>query len=157
MDVTIETRPSYHVAYLRYTGPYGADGGIHELWERLERWATQRGLWTKDRVCLGVARDDPRATEPARCRYDAAIVVPAGFVDGEIAIADTAGGACAVRRFVGKPHEIGPAFASIFEEWLPASGYDRDGRPPYELYDADFFDVRTYDITCDLCVPVRRR
>jgi AraC family transcriptional regulator len=141
---------------MRYVGPYDANGGIHELWERFERWARSRELWTQDRVCLGVAHDDPQSTAPAQCRYDAAIVVPAAFVDGAVDIADLDGGACAVERFVGKVGDIGPAFANIFAVWLPHSGYQLDNRPVYELYRADFFDVATRKITCDLCVPVRR-
>jgi AraC family transcriptional regulator len=156
MDVKVETRPGYHAATMRYVGPYAADGGIHELWERLERWARPRGLWTQDRVCLGVAHDDPQTTVATQCRYDAAIVVPAGFADGVIEIVDLDGGPCAVERFVGKAAEIGAAFANIFAVWLPHSGYQLDDRPVYELYRADFFDVATRDIRCDLCVPVRR-
>ena len=78
MNVTVKTLPSQPVAYMRHVGPYGGKG-IGELWQKLMRWASARDLWTADRVCVGISYDDPRVTDPDKCRYDAGIVVPAGF------------------------------------------------------------------------------
>ena len=88
--VTVKNLPGYHVAYLRNIGPYGPGSGIPELWRRMERWATARDLWTPDRLCLGIAHDDPMVTDAAKCRYDAAIVIPSGFAaDGGVNVADS--------------------------------------------------------------------
>lgn len=68
MDVKVQKLPGYNIAYVRSIGPYGPAGGVQEAWNRLVRWATARDLWNSDRVCLGISHDDPRVTEPARCR-----------------------------------------------------------------------------------------
>ena len=43
MSVQVRELPPYHVAYMRYVGPYGAHG-IPELWARFDKWMEARGL-----------------------------------------------------------------------------------------------------------------
>src|SRR5215510_2318435 len=43
MNVQVRESPPYHVAYLRYIGPYGPHG-IPELWVKLRTWMDARGL-----------------------------------------------------------------------------------------------------------------
>ena len=155
MDVKVEVLPSYQLAYMRYIGPY-APAGISGLWHQLARWAGPRDLWTEDRVCLGIPHDNPLVTEPSKCRYDAAIVVPAGFTaSGEVNSAEVVGGKYAVTRFVGKPWEIGALYDRLFGGWLPQSGYQPDDRQIFELYHGQAYDAASGNFTCDLCAPVR--
>ena len=156
MNVTVKTLPSYHVAYIRNVGPYGVEGGVRESWQRLARWAAARDLWTADRLCLGIAHDNPKVTEPAKCRHDAAIVIPDGFkADGDIKVTDIAGGKYAAGVFVGEASEIGAAWDQLFGRWLPESGYQPDHRPCFELYRGEFHDPATNTFRCELCLPVR--
>ena len=60
MSVQVRELPPYHVAYMRYVGPYGAHG-IPELWTRFDKWMEARGLRPEARITLGVGYDDPRA------------------------------------------------------------------------------------------------
>ena len=155
MKVTIKTLPTYHVAYFRNVGPYGAGGGIPETWMKLARWAGARDLWTADRTCIGVALDDPMVTEPARCRYDAAIVIPPGFsADGGVNVTDIPGGKHATAEFHGSSQAIGVAWAELYGKWLPESGYQPD-RTCFELYRGEAWDGKTDDFRCELCVPVK--
>jgi AraC family transcriptional regulator len=155
MDVNVQTLPSYRVAYLRHIGPYAPEG-ISDVWHRLARWAGARDLWPEDRVCLGIVHDNPRVTEPDRCRYDAAVVVPPGFrADGEVNLLEVPGGKYAVSHFVGKPWEIGAVYDRIFAEWLPGSGYQPDDRLIFELYRGQAYDAASGTFTCDVCAPVR--
>jgi AraC family transcriptional regulator len=156
MNVKVQTLPSYRVAYMRTIGPYGPNTGIQHLWHRLARWAQARDLWTADRICLGIAHDNPKVTDPARCRYDAAIVIPAGFqADGEVNVTEVEGGKYATARFEGTAEEIGQAYDQLFGGWLPGSGYQPDNRLIFELYRGEFLDKDTGKFRCDLCVPVR--
>lgn len=41
MTVQIRTLPTFHVAYMRYVGPFGPHG-IPELWGRLRQWMERR-------------------------------------------------------------------------------------------------------------------
>jgi AraC family transcriptional regulator len=155
MDVKIETLPSYRVAYMRHIGPY-APAGISDVWHRLARWAGPRDLWSAERVCLGITHDNPHVTEPSKCRYDAALVVPAGFTaTGDVNVIDVPGGKYAIARFVGKPWEIGAVWDRLFGEWLPPSGYQPDDRPMFERYRGEAFDKASGNFTCDVCAPVR--
>jgi AraC family transcriptional regulator len=155
MDVKVEVLPSYRVAYMRHIGPY-APAGVSDLWHRMARWAGPRDLWPEDRVCLGIVHDNPRVTEPNKCRYDAALVVPAGFsADGEVNLTEVPGGKYAISRFVGKPWEVGAVYDRLFAEWLPQSGYQPDDRLIFELYRGQAYDAATGNFTCDVCAPVR--
>jgi len=154
MSVTVKTLPTHHVAYVRNVGPYGPDG-IGPLWQRLKRWAEARDLWTADRVCIGIAYDDPRVTEPARCRYDAAIVVPGSFAaDGDINVVDLPGGKFATIDFTGTLDGLGGAWEQMFA-WLPDSGFQPDQRPAIELYRGEAYDPATGRFTFELCMAVQ--
>ncbi len=155
MNVTVKTLPTYHVAYLRHVGPYGAGGGIPQLWQKLAQWANARDLWTPERICIGLALDDPMVTEPAKCRYDAAIVIPPDFkTDGAINVIDIPGGKHATTEFVGSAAQIGLAWARLFGEWLPESGFQPHD-VCFELYTGEAWDVKSDQFRCQLCVPVR--
>jgi AraC family transcriptional regulator len=157
MNTTVKTLPSYHVAYMRTVGPYGAKGGVPALWQRLLRWASARDLWTSERVCLGIAHDNPHITEPAKCRCDVAIVVPPDFkADGGVNLADIEGGKYAAREFVGTAPEVGAAWDQLFGIWLPQSGYQPDQRLCFELYTGDCINSETGQVRCELCLPVCR-
>ena len=155
MTIRVRPSPGYHVACMRYVGPYGAHG-IPELWGRLQRWMAGRELGSP-RLALGVAHDDPSITAPERCRYDACVVVPAGFTaDRLVDTAEIPGGTYAVADFTGTAHEIVGAWDRLFAGWLPGSGYEPDDRPCYELYRGDpTVDARRGVFRCELHLPVR--
>jgi AraC family transcriptional regulator len=155
MNVRVRTLPSFHVAYMRYVGPFGAHG-IPELWEKLRDWMKRRDLLNAE-IKLGVAHDDPDVTDPAKCRYDACVVVPADFApDRWVNVADIAGGKYAVSAFTGSAHDIRGAWDRLYRSWLPDSGYEPDDRPCLELYRGNpMVDARAGVFRCELCVPVR--
>ena len=157
MSVRVADLPALRVACMRYVGPYGARG-IPALWQRLRAWGAAHDLGPGPRVKLGVAHDDPSITAPERCRYDACVVVPPGFVaDGLVDVMDMAGGRYAIAGFVGTAHEIEGAWDRVFAGWLPGSGYQPDDRPCYELYRGDpSVGGRPGVFRCELHLPVRR-
>ena len=156
MRVQVRDLPAFHVAYMRYVGPYGAYG-IPALWTRLAAWMEPRGLNTPGRVTLGVAHDDPAITSGERCRYDACVVVPVDFApDRWVNVTDVPPGRHAVAGFIGAAHQIEAAWDRVFRAWLPGSGYEPDDRPCYELYRNDpSVDGKGRRFRCELCLPVR--
>ena len=156
MNVRVTTLPPYHVAYMRYVGPYGA-GGIPELWKKFRQWMETHDLVLPSTVTLGVAYDDPEVTAPDRCRYDACVVVPAGFpADRWVNVTDLPGGKCAVSEFVGTAHEIRDAWVALYRTWLPGSGYEPDDRPCFEVYRGNVaIEGRPGAFRSELCLPVR--
>jgi AraC family transcriptional regulator len=156
MNVQVRESPPYHVAYMRYVGPYGPHG-IPELWMKLRTWIDARGLGSPDSITLGVAHDDPAVTAPERCQYDACVVVPPDFVpDRSVGVMDVAGGRYATAQFEGSAHEIQGAWDRIFAAWLPGSGYQPDDRPCYELYrGSPMKGTKPGVFRCELSLPVR--
>lgn len=156
ISVQVKELPGYHVAYMRYVGPYGAHG-IPELWGRLFTWMEPRGLCTPASIRLGVAYDDPAITAAAQCRYDASVVVPPDFAgDRWVNVTDVRAGRYAVAGFSGTAEEIGGAWDRVFSAWLPRSGYAPDDRPCYEIYRGNpTVDAKRPGFRCELCLPVR--
>src|SRR5262249_56242286 len=107
MNIRVQQQPTYHVAYMRYVGPFGPRG-IPELWQRLMRWAEAHGLDKADR--LRIPYDDPPITPPDKSRYDACVVVPPDFPADRLAERmDVSGGAGAAAGVGGTgPHGLCP-------------------------------------------------
>jgi AraC family transcriptional regulator len=154
MDITIRTLEPLRVAFVRHLGPYQECGGA---WQALMAWAGQRGLLTKDAVCLGVGHDDPAVTEPARIRYDACIVVPdATPVAGGIGIQILPGGEHAVALHRG-PYELLPAvYQEVIGRWIPSHGrlIARERSSPYEIYRNDARSTLPADLLTEVRVPL---
>lgn len=71
----IEELPSIAILYLTYQGTYDNIKGIKETWDRLINYATKKGLFNKDTVCLAEILDDNEITENVYCRYNAGIII----------------------------------------------------------------------------------
>lgn len=93
---------------------------------------------------------------PDKCRYDAGVEVPAGFVPrGPDNIVTLPGGRYAAMHYEGRSDAIVGAWAARFREWLPDSGLRVDERPCFEYYPADGkVDPASGIFECKLCIPV---
>jgi AraC family transcriptional regulator len=154
MDMKVKKLPAVRVAYMRYTGPYGA--GVNRFWmETFAPWCRANGL--DGMGCYGIGLDDPGVTAAAKCRYDACVEVPANFVAKSPAgIADLPGGLYAVGNFVGTVPDISLAWTELLRNWLPSSGMQADARPCFEYYPPNAkYDPRTGVLECQICLPVR--
>jgi AraC family transcriptional regulator len=153
MNVTLIDLPPVHVAYLRYTGPYGP--ALSEFWrQRFMPWVHAQGL--DGRTMYGISLDDPAVTPPEECRCDTAVEVEAGFhPPGDAHVTTLPGGRYALMRFEGSGAEIGDAWSRLFGVWLPDSGFQVDARPCFERYrPEDLLSRPGQDFACDLCLPV---
>jgi len=63
MNVTVKTLPRYHVAYMRYVGPFGPHG-IPDTWMKLQQWMITHGLAGPDSVKIGIGTTTPRSPRP---------------------------------------------------------------------------------------------
>ncbi|MGE0800986.1 MAG: GyrI-like domain-containing protein [Lautropia sp.] len=153
MIVKLIDREPARIAYLRHIGPYGAP--ILAFWqEAVYPWMVTNDLLSAPRY--GIAHDDPQVTRAQQCRYDACIEVPAGFApNGAAVIGEVPGGRYASCYFKGENTAIGDAWQAMFRDWLPASGFQLDGRPCIEYYGpGTSYDPKTGVFDCDLLVPV---
>ena len=153
MDIKLLDRVATPVAYLRYTGPYGAPVG--HFWQReAYPWLVAHGLLGQPRY--GIAHDDPDITDAKRCRYDACAEWPAESAAPRAVLTTTIpGGRYAALRFYGTSSEIEASWRRLLRDWLPSSGYQLDARPCFEHYPTDGrYDPKTGAFECDLCAPV---
>jgi AraC family transcriptional regulator len=153
MKVKLIDRQATAVAYLRYVGPF--DQAIAEFWQKTVcPWLETNDLLEHPR--FGITHDHPSITAPDKCRYDACVKVPPGFVGtGKHLHTIIPGGKYAVAPFKGTVADIGEAWDVLLREWLPASGMQLDSRPFFEYYPPEStYDSRTGVLDCDLCIPV---
>lgn len=153
MKVQLQDLPSVRVAYLRHTGPYGQPVAEF-LRDHVYPWMVAHGLLGQ--VRYGVGHDNPSITAPERCRYDACIELPPGYdIPRDMLTTELPGGRYGVFAFEGTVDDIVLTWRRLFRDWLPASGYQLDGRPCLEHYaQMARFDPVTGRFDCDLCIPV---
>lgn len=155
MQVQLQNLPAVRVAYMRHVGPYG-NHGIPALWQRFMAWAHATNLAVPRRITYGIGHDNPTITAPERCRYDACIEVDEQFVPrGEVGAQNLPGGRYACADFTGNATEIAAAWAWLCGEWLPASGYQFDDRPIFEMMAPDVAMDENGRFSCQLCIPIR--
>jgi AraC family transcriptional regulator len=155
LQVSVRTRPSVRIAYLRYQGSFGEPIG-HFWRDEAYPWLASSGLLGVPRY--GVSHDDPQITAKKKCRYDAGAEVSGDFVPSQKAhVATLPGGLYACAKFKGTSSEIPKTWDRILREWLPASGYQLDARSCFEYYPPDGeFDESTGAFTCELCMPIAK-
>ncbi|HJU71997.1 MAG TPA: GyrI-like domain-containing protein [Paucimonas sp.] len=153
MEVRIIDLPRVTIACQRHIGPYGP--AIGTFWRgTFSPWLAANGL--TGRPCYGIGHDDPSATPPDQCRYDAGVEIPDDLdVQAPSMRAVLPGGRYAVAQFKGAAAAIGDAWMQLCREWLPASDWQHDARPWFEYYPEDFsVDAKTGEFYCELCIPV---
>lgn len=133
MAIVLVQRAPLRMAYLRRVGAYEAQA-LQDFWAvDVARWMVASGLHTATR--LGLCLDDPSITAPELCRYDAGIMVDAEYRPSHGAhVATLPGGRYAVHRINPARQDAAEAWCELMRVWLPASGWQLDGRPCFELY-----------------------
>jgi AraC family transcriptional regulator len=152
VNIDIVDRAPAHVAYLRYTGPFGEPLG--RFWRgTVAQWLAYHGLIDCPRY--GVAVDSPPETAPDATRYDCCVELTPGLELPDAAQATIPGGRIAVTRFKGTSAAIGAAWDGFARE-CDARGLVLDrSRAPFEHYPRGApFDARTGSFVCELCLPV---
>lgn len=150
MNIIMETMPSYRIAYIRKTGPYGIDN-VNTM-EELKKWANSNHLLDDESIILGIAQDNPAATKPEDCRYDTCLVVANDYslADSCINEGTIRGGKYAVFTIKHTAEAIKKGWGDIFPE-LSRQGFQFDEtRPILERYIAKMVSNHL----CEICVPV---
>jgi AraC family transcriptional regulator len=153
MKVQIIERKPTAIVYLRHVGPYGEPIGA--FWQtQVYPWMMANGLIGQPRY--GISHDDPRATAPEQCRYDAGCEIAAdALAPGDAHRTTIPGGRYAALSFKGMVAEFEPAWDALLRDWLPSSGLQLDSRPMFEYYPThSSYDPSTGVLECQLCVPV---
>jgi AraC family transcriptional regulator len=152
VKIDLVQRAPARVAYLRYTGPFGAPLG--RFWRvTVSGWLADNGLLDCPRY--GVALDDPRTTPAARRRYDACVALPNGLAVQDAPESTVAGGRYAITPFKGTSAGIGNAWRVFAAECAARSLPPDPSRPAFEHYPRGAtFDPKTGVFACELCMPL---
>lgn len=150
MDINIEMIPSYKIAYIRKTGPYGSENV--QVMEQLKSWAGEKGLFNERSIILGIAQDNPEFTEPKDCRYDSCLVVSDEFkVDNNyINFGKITGGKYCVFKINHTADAVQKAWMEIFSELAKRNYEFDDRRPILERYAMQMIKNHY----CEICVPI---
>lgn len=154
-NVEIRELPKMTLAYIRHIGAYQGDASLFErLWNRLFSWAGPRGLiGGKDFRSLVIYHDDPNLTEGDKLRMSVCITVPPETkVDGEIGKMELEAAKYVIARFELNAQQFQEAWDWLYGEWFPASGYQPDEKPCFEMYPEEPNDGK---FVVDICVPVK--
>jgi len=154
-SVEVRELPEMTLAYIRHIGPYKGDDKLFEgIWNRLFAWAGPRGLiGGKDFRSLVIYHDDPNVTIEDKLRMSVCITVPAGTkVDGEIGKMEIEAAKYVIARFELTARDFQLAWDWVYGQWFPASGYQPDDKPCFEMYPEEPRDGK---FIVDICVPVK--
>jgi AraC family transcriptional regulator len=156
-EVKIVEWPETTVAYVRHVGPYAGNEELFKgLWNRLCGWAGPRGLLgSPDAKFIIIYHDSPDITEEEKLRTSVCVSVPPKTeVSGEVGKLVVDSGKYAVGRFHVRGEEFGQAWGWMCGKWLPASGYQADDRPCFELYPQSQPDENG-KMVVDIYIPVK--
>ncbi|HRY32674.1 MAG TPA: GyrI-like domain-containing protein [Bacteroidales bacterium] len=157
MNKSVEVRelPKMTLAYIRHIGPYKGNEKLFEsLWNRLFTWAGPRGLiGGPGFTALVVYHDDPNVTTEDKLRMSVSITVPPDTrVDGEVGKMELEAALYVIARFEVGADEFQQAWEWVYGQWFPASGYQPDDKPCFEMYPEEPRDGK---FIVDICVPVK--
>lgn len=154
-SIEIKELPKMTLAYIRHIGPYKGDDKLFEgLWNRLFAWAGPRGLiGGKDFRSLVIYHDDPGVTIEDKLRMSVCITVPQETkVEGEIGKMELKAAKYVIARFELNAQQFQEAWDWLYGEWFPASGYQPDEKPCFEMYPEE---PKNGLFVVDICVPVK--
>ncbi|GKS13051.1 AraC family transcriptional regulator [Paenibacillus chitinolyticus] len=155
MNVTLKELPDLEVAFVRHTGSYLETG---RAWETLGSWAGRNGLTPERQQFIGISLDDPSLVDEFACRYDACVTLPPGFErEGHTGVSfkKLEGGSYGRYAFYDTVDKLALAYANLYGNWLPRSGYEADDRYALEFCMNDPFRDPEGKAKVDLYIPVR--
>ena len=148
----IKTFPETKVIFTQATGPY--DKSPQEAWNVLNLFAEAKKLFNENTVVLGMSLDDPSATAPDKCRYEALISIDQDVELGErIERKVLKEGNYAVFTYKGSYDNLGVAYTQIFMNWSKE----------HEMREANIIDkylncptqVAPEDLLTEIWVPIK--
>ena len=106
---------------------------------------------------IGVAYDDPSATEPQDFRFDVCAELSGTLSPNAAGVVEKVipGGRCVVARHVGSTDAIGPSVRALYAEWLPASGEQPRDFPVFFDYISRMPSVPEHEQVTDIYLPLR--
>ena len=132
--VRVQTLLPLSVIYVASYAGYNLEK-ICIAWNRLHKWAVLHNLLNAHTRAIGISFDDPRITVHNRCRYYACFTVSTKMDTAQrIGSLEIPGGPYAIFQALCRAEDIQPLYFTIYNQWLPESGYQPGSSFPYEIY-----------------------
>lgn len=145
----------FKVIYVSAIGAYG-DTSTKLAWDTICQYAGANRLFGKDTQMLGIGYDNPKLTEPERCRYEACISISKDVKpDGKIGVKTVSGGKYAVFRLLGSYNQLESSYQYIFGQWVLENSIDLRDVPTFEKYIKSPGDNPNNKLETEIWVPVR--
>ena len=151
-NVTVKNVEELQLAYISHKG---AMDKIGEVFNRLIKWATPKGLMSQENLrLLTIYHDSPKITSPDNIRSSIAIALNKKVnVEGEICLKTFSPGKCIVSRFEITPDKFQQAWESSFV-WMSENGYKKSEQDPFEIYYNNCQDHPENKFIVDICIPI---
>lgn len=135
--VEVKDLPAITLAYVRHIGPFVNSPEVFQgLMTKIYAWAGPRGLINfPETETLSVYQDDPHVTDSDKLRLQVGISVPPDTaVEGEVGKMTLKAGKYALSKFEIDGDQYEAAWNSLYQHWLPESGYQPADAPSFERY-----------------------
>ena len=150
-NTEIRQMDSLELAYISHKGKMEAIGNVYD---RLVKWATPKGLINKATRMLTIYHDSPKITDLNKIRMSACIVLNETLkVDGEVNLRNIKPVKCIVSRLEITPNEFQQAWESSFV-WMVENGYKKTTIDPFEIYYNNAQEHPENKFIVDVCIPV---
>lgn len=155
MNITIENRETITVYGIRHCGPYPE---IHKAFNALWDWALAEDLTTQVRSAIAIYHDNPKVKAPEQCRSDACLQFEHSLSDQQLSEIVRpvliSGGCYATYRHIGPYSALEPVYNEFYNNWLPASDFQKTDQPSFEVYRNNPMETPEEELITDLYFPV---
>ena len=152
MDVVIQSRPSFKLAYLRFIDAYdtrATQRGVQKLLDILNKYQINFSS------IIGVVWDNPEITLHDKCRYDIGVMIESELsVPDILNVQQIPGGNFVVYQCEVFDNDLEKPWDDLVTAWLPYSGYLPSGSPGYEIFHKYSTENLEDSWVMDICIPL---
>ncbi len=142
--------------YIRVTAKYGDAYKYKNAWRELINYARDNELLSQDCEYLGLNYDNPDITNNDLCRFYACVTIKKDFKPGgKFGILNISGGKYSVFTLRGPYDGLYNLYDSIYNSWLPDSGFRLRNSIPFEKYLNDPNKVLSNDLLTEIYLPIK--
>lgn len=140
------------LASISHKGNMDAIGNVYD---RLVKWATPKGLMSQENLrMVTIYHDSPKITDPNNLRMSACIVLNNPIkIDGEVNLRTIESIKCIISKFEITPNEFQQAWESSFV-WMSENGYKKGDLDPFDIYYNNAQEHPENKFIVDLCIPI---
>ena len=155
LDPEYRTIDDFKVVYVTAIGAYG-DHNTENAWRTVCGFAGKNQLFGPNTEFIGISYDDPKITEPERCRYEACIVVKSNIKpEGKVGFKIIAGGKYAVFKILGPYTYLYPSYQYIFGQWVPKNNIELRDEPGFEKYLNSSDNIPPEKLETEIWLPIK--